>query len=75
MASIKLDEKQLEENDKKYKRWKEVTQTKFERKPLSDDYYKSETYQKFCEERARKYNEAVNEGKIAGEVKKLAEVQ
>ena len=75
----KLDEKQLEENDKAYKRWKEARETNLEqsketnseKKTLPDDYYKSEKYQKFCEERARKYNEAVNEGKIAGEVKKI----
>jgi len=74
-----LDEKQLEENDKAYKRWKEARETNLEqsketnseKKTLPDDYYKSEKYQKFCEERARKYNEAVIEGKIAGEVKKI----
>ena len=75
----KFDKKQAEENDKAYKRWKEAresnleqtTQAKLEKKTLPDEYYKSEKYQKFCEERARKYNEAVNEGRIAGEVKKI----
>ena len=56
----KFDKKQAEENDIKYKKWKEVTETKFEKSTLPDDYYKSEKYQKFCEERARKYNELVN---------------
>ena len=74
----KFDKKQAEENDIAYQKWKEArkffeksTKTNFEKKTLPDDYYKSEKYQKFCEERARKYNEAVNEGKIAGEVKKI----
>ena len=67
----KLDKKQLEENDKKYKRWKEVTQTKFEKKSVRDDYYQSEEYKKFCEERAAKYDELVHEGTIAGEVEKI----
>ena len=67
----KLDKKQLEENDKKYKRWKEVTQTKFEKKSVPDDYYQSEEYKKFCEERTKKYNELVKEG-IAGEVLKAS---
>lgn len=73
-----FDKKQAEENDVAYQNWKEArkyfeksTETNFEKKILPDDYYKSEKYQKFCEERARKYNEAVNEGKIAGEVKKI----
>ena len=68
-GKYKLDKKQLEENDKKYKRWKEVTQTKFEKKSVPDDYYQSEEYKKFCEERTKKYNELVKEG-IAGEVQK-----
>ena len=75
----KFDKKQAEENDKKYRIWKNQyqsnlkknTQAKLEKKILPDEYYKSEKYQKFCEERARKYNELVNEGTFAGEVEKI----
>ena len=67
----KFDKKQAEENDKKYKIWKNQYQAQFEKKTFPDEYSKSEKYQKFCEERAKKYNELVNEGTIAGEAKKI----
>ncbi len=58
------NKKLIEVNDEKYKRWKEVTETKFEKKTVPDDYYQSEEYKKFCEERTKKYNELIAKGEI-----------
>ena len=58
----------IEANDKKYRRWREVSETRLEKDTVPDDYYQSAEYQKFSQERTKKYNELVSEGNIAGQV-------
>ena len=59
---------------KNYKNYQGFEEDTFERKPVPDDYYQSEEYKKFCEERTKKYNESVKDGIIAGEVEKVSGV-
>ena len=57
------------EGTKNYEKYQGFDQDKLETKTLPDGYYQSEEYKKFCEERTKKYNELVKEGK-AGEPQK-----